>query len=136
MNGTTSRRNIIKALAAVGALPLAGVAAYAQPKSFLVFFDFGSKDPSTLAKALIDDIGKAIGPNSRVTIIGNTDTAEAQPSKLGLDRAIAVLNQLASRQMSESVRFSVYSNGALVQLVKTGPSTREPQNRRVEITIG
>ena len=85
------------------------------PPSFMVFFDW---DRPNLSAQAMNTIKQAAGAykakgNVRITATGHTDTSGAPAYNMALSLRRA-------------------EQGLLVQ---TGPSVREPQNRRVEIVI-
>jgi OOP family OmpA-OmpF porin len=127
-----------RALQAIGGVVVAQNlvgSAQAKPEGFNVFFDFGKRELSPSAMPLIDAIRSTVKSKARVTIAGHCDTAESEPGKLGLTRAVEVLKALAEPGLPAGVQFTVLNNVAANQMVKTGPNTKEPQNRRVVITV-
>ena len=73
---------------------------------------------------------------ARVTAIGHTDTTgtEAYNMALSLRRANAVKDALVKLGVPAAATTTV-GRGEAGLLVQTGDGVREPQNRRVEITI-
>ncbi len=135
MQHALNRRSVLKCGAALSLLPLSGLVAAARPYNFNLFFDFESTQISTGAAELADLIARQILPISRVTLSGHTDTAETQPERLSYARGNEVLKYFLRKQSLTRVRFNVVSSGTSALLVKTGPNTKEPQNRRVEISM-
>lgn len=128
------RRTLLQGAAACGLLAL--TPARARPQSLNVFFDFESAELSGAAAALADAAAGEIMPGGRVLLVGYTDTAEANPERLSYARGNAVLKHFLRKQALVRVRFDVVTGGISAPLVRTGPNTKEPQNRRVEIVLG
>jgi OmpA-OmpF porin, OOP family len=129
------RRNFIKLAAGACAFWITSVQAQSKADGFNIFFDFGVSELTDSAKRLLDTLTEAILPSARVTILGNCDSAEAEPEKLGFARANAVLTHLLRHKSMAKVRFNVVNEGATKPMVQTPPNTREPRNRRVEIVV-
>ena len=111
LNGTISNNNF----SLMVGLQLKFGSAPAAPPSFMVLFDW---DRSNLSAQALNTIKQAAGAykakgNARITATGHTDTSGAPAYNMALSLRRA-------------------EQGLLVQ---TGPSVREPQNRRVEIVI-
>jgi len=122
------------ALAAhVAAAPLTAATA---AESVMLFFDFGKKDLPASAKPLVEAIKSLIKPNAQVLLTGHCDNAEAKPDVLALARAVEALKQLSAAGLPAGVRVTVTSAANTRPLVPTAANMREPQNRRVEVTVG
>lgn len=126
------RRTAIYALGAVAVLPVFGGAALAQSggNTVMIHFDAGRSDIAASAKKLVEVIVSLIKPNAQVSIEGHADKAEANPEKLALARATAVLSQIAALGAPAGVKFTITGKGATIV---GGPEA--PRNRRVVITI-
>jgi outer membrane protein OmpA-like peptidoglycan-associated protein len=129
------RRKFLKLIAAAMLVQAHPAAAQSNAETFNVFFDFGKGEVAADAKKLLDRIVEIIPPTARVTLSGHCDSAELEPEKLGFTRANAVLTHLLRHQSMSKVRFNVVNEGASKPLVQAPPRTREPRNRRVEVSI-
>ena len=114
-------------------------------RSYLVFFDWDKADLTNRARTVINTAAKAAThiALTRITVSGYTDNTSAHPGqkagldynlKLSLRRAEVVKAELIRDGVQKSV-ISIYGYGQADPIVKTGPNTREPQNRRVEIVL-
>lgn len=110
----------------------------AAPQSFMVFFDW---DRSNLSQQAVQVIGQAVAAfkargAARIVATGHTDTSgpENYNMALSLRRANAVKNELV-RQGVPADAITVNGRGEQGLLVQTGDGVREPQNRRVELSI-
>src|SRR5258705_567351 len=108
------------------------------PPSFMVFFDW---DRSNLSAQALNTIKQAAAAfkskgNARITATGHTDTSgpEAYNMALSLRRANAVKDALVKEGVPAAAITTV-GRGEAGLLVQTGDGVREPQNRRVEVTI-
>ncbi len=135
MQHALNRRSILKIGAALGLLPLSSLAVTGRPYSFNLFFDFESTQLTAGAAELADLVARQILPIARVTLSGHADTAETHPERLSYSRGNEVLKYFLRKQSLARVRFNVVTSGTSALLVKTGPNIREPQNRRVEISM-
>lgn len=135
MQHALNRRRVLQLAAAFGLLPVSSLAAPSRPYSFNIFFDFESTQLTAGAAELADLVARQILPIARVTLSGHADTAEAYPERISYARGNEVLKYFLRKQSLARVRFNVVTSGASALLVKTGPNTREPQNRRVEISL-
>lgn len=134
MSCLASRRTILQGAMACSILAL--TPARARVQSLNVFFDFESAELSGDAAQLADRLANEIMPGGRVLLIGHADTAEAQPERISYARGNSVLKHFLRKQALIRVRFDVVTGGISAPLVRTGPNTKEPQNRRVEIVLG
>lgn len=104
----------------------------------ILFFDFDSAELAGEAKQLIAQAADPARQNGQTVLglAGHTDRAGSNPYNmaLGQRRAEAVQRELESLGVSGS-RISVQSFGEDQTRVDTLDGQREPQNRRVEITI-
>ncbi|MGH1403371.1 MAG: OmpA family protein [Alphaproteobacteria bacterium] len=105
---------------------------------YLVFFNWDSSELSAGASNVIDAVATEIAKNtpSQVNISGHADTSgDAEYNKrLAFKRANAVRDALISRGVNADI-LSVESLGEEELLVQTIDNTREPANRRVNITF-
>jgi outer membrane protein OmpA-like peptidoglycan-associated protein len=135
MQTAPSRRSVLQLAVAFSLFPLTSVSASLQPRTFNIFFDFESTEMSPGAAELADTLAREILPSARVTLAGNADTAETRPDNISYARGNEVLKHFLRKQSLVKVRFNVVANGISRPLIRTGPNIREPQNRRVEVTI-
>lgn len=109
-----------------------------EPASFLVFFDFDDASVNDGASQVLSLVNSKFGDykDGQVSLVGHTDTSgpAAYNEKLSLDRANNVRFQLIEMGVPAS-RISVEAKGESEPLEATGDGVRNPQNRRVEITI-
>lgn len=135
MRNAPSRRNVLQLAAAFSLFQVSPLFASAGSGNFNIFFDFESTELSAAAAQLADVVAREILPIARVTLVGHADTAEAQPERISYARGNEVLKYFLRKQSLARVRFNVVSGGIAEPLVKTGPNTKEPRNRRVEIRL-
>jgi outer membrane protein OmpA-like peptidoglycan-associated protein len=110
----------------------------APARSYLVFFDWDRADLSARAKQII---GEAAANSSKVQLTqievngyaDRTGTA-AYNMKLSRRRADNVAAELVRDGVDQKLIY-IQAFGDTRPLVPTGPNTREPQNRRVEIIL-
>ncbi len=119
--------------------PAPAVAPAAAPsRSYLVFFDWDKATLTDRARGII----KEAADNSRkvqytkIEVNGFTDTSGTPAYNKGLSvrRAQAVAAELVKNGVARN-SIAIQGFGDTKLLVPTGPNTREPQNRRVEIII-
>jgi hypothetical protein len=133
---------------AIGGLLIVGapvVSVWACTESWLTFFDFESDSVSPQALATIDAFSKRFGKGSsslspqclRVKVTGHNDRAEGEISgdTFGLQRGNAIRDALVARGIA-SGSIEVRTAGPRAPMVPTASGTKEPQNRRVELTWG
>jgi outer membrane protein OmpA-like peptidoglycan-associated protein len=130
-----NRRRVLQFAAVYCVVPLAPAFAARPKPPFNIFFDFESAELSPAAAEVADALAREILPSARVTLFGNADTAEARPDRLSYARGNEVLKHFLRKPSLMKVRFNVVTKGASAPLVQTGPNTKEPQNRRVEVII-
>jgi OmpA-OmpF porin, OOP family len=135
MQFSPNRRSVLQFAAAYGLLSVAPAFAQLQSRPFNIFFDFESTELSAAAAELADRLAREILPSARVTLAGNADTAEAQPDRISYARGNEVLKHFLRKPSLMKVRFNVVTNGISTPLIRTGPNIKEPQNRRVEVTM-
>jgi outer membrane protein OmpA-like peptidoglycan-associated protein len=128
---------------AFGAAP-APVAAMPMPmadmgaKTFLVFFDWDKADLTARGEGIVRDAAAYSTKTqyTRIDVDGNADTSGTPGYNQGLSerRAHVVAAELVRDGVPQNV-ISMHAYGDTKLLVPTGPNTREPQNRRVEIVF-
>ncbi|MEM9046136.1 MAG: OmpA family protein, partial [Pseudomonadota bacterium] len=108
------------------------------PKRFLVFFGFNQTSLTEKARAKLDEVVAAVQSmgTTAMSIVGHTDTVGSASYNQGLSerRARRVANALVDRGIS-SDGMTLAGRGFNELAVPTGPNVREPDNRRVEITL-
>jgi outer membrane protein OmpA-like peptidoglycan-associated protein len=118
----------------------APVAAPAPPpaRTYLVFFDWDKADLSDRARGIIGEAASAVGKTqtTRIEVTGYTDNTGTPKYNLGLSvrRAQNVEAELVKDGVPAN-EINVQGLGESNPLVPTGPQTREPQNRRVQIVL-
>ena len=104
----------------------------------IVFFDFDSSTPPAEAGQTIDIAAKNAAECGwrSLSVAGHTDRSgsDAYNDALSLRRAEAVASLMQSRGVSRDV-LVVSAHGEGEPRVPTADGVREPQNRRVEITV-
>ncbi len=118
--------------------PMVEPAAPVTAGPIMLFFDWDSSELSAEARQLI---AQAVDPArqqgmSRLDVSGHADRSGTGPynQALGLKRARAVQRELETMGVDRA-RIAVQSFGEDRSLVDTVDGQREPQNRRVEISI-
>ncbi len=108
------------------------------PGPFVVFFDFDEAEITPEAATIIRNAAEAYKKFGVASInaVGHTDKAgrDSYNDKLSNARAEAVKAELARNGVSMD-KISVSGEGESMPLVATDDGAREPQNRRVEITL-
>lgn len=114
-------------------------------RSYLVFFDWDKADLTARARSIVAVAAQATTHTSltRILVSGYTDNSSAFPGqkrgeaynmKLSLRRAETVKAELV-RDGVPGTAIDIHGYGEQNPLVKTGPNTKEAQNRRVEIVF-
>jgi outer membrane protein OmpA-like peptidoglycan-associated protein len=108
------------------------------PRHFLLYFFTDSTRLKPESEIVLRDALRFVKsrPAPDVTVIGHTDTKYTARSNfaLGLNRAKAIRDRLVAIGLDR--RFvSVASHGEADLLVRTRDDTREPRNRRVEVSV-
>jgi outer membrane protein OmpA-like peptidoglycan-associated protein len=108
------------------------------PRHFLLYFFTDSTQLKPESDILLSEVLRFVKsrPAPDVTVIGHTDTFYTARTNfvLGLNRAKAIRNRLVGIGLDR--RFvSVASHGEADLLVRTPDDTREPRNRRVEVSV-
>lgn len=116
----------------------------AHSRSYLVFFNWDEARLTPRARQIVSEAAKASSyvQNTRIEVDGYTDSSAAHPGargkaynmKLSIRRAQSVKAELIRDGVSAST-IEIRGYGDTHPLVPTGPNTREPQNRRVEIVF-
>jgi outer membrane protein OmpA-like peptidoglycan-associated protein len=133
-----SRRQVVLGAAALLLVRFSGKAAFAEPRTFFIFFDKESSELLPSAKQILAVINPLIKPNTRTTIVGHCDTSESEPDKLSLARATAVhaalVDVMSITKPNGAILFTS-GKGTSEPQKQTGPNVPEPVNRYVSITI-
>ncbi len=107
-------------------------------KTFLVFFDWDKYNLTARSEGIVRDAASysTHSQYTRIDVDGNTDTSGSPGYNQGLSerRAHTVAAELVRDGVPQNV-ISMHAYGDTKLLVPTGPNTREPQNRRVEIVF-
>lgn len=103
-----------------------------------LFFDVDSSTINPQSRSTLDNLADTLSrlPHERILIVGHTDTSRSRSYSYGLSRRMArsVADYLASRGVMLN-RMEELGVGWSRPLIRTAPRTREPRNRRVEVTI-
>jgi len=99
-------------------------------------FDVGCADIKPKMRPVLDEIGRNLDPNVRVTIIGHTDNTgnDGINDPLSLERAEAVRDYLSTRGV-RSTRMAIEGRGSRQPLGSNASETGRAGNRRVEIFL-
>lgn len=110
-----------------------------EVRTYMVFFDWDKSDLSAQALATIGQAATAFknGGQPAITAVGHTDTSGPDQYNMALSmrRAVAVKDALV-REGVPPTSVAVEGRGESELLVQTGDGVREPQNRRVVISMG
>jgi outer membrane protein OmpA-like peptidoglycan-associated protein len=110
----------------------------AIPRRFTLNFRFESEELTDGSRAVVPEVLKAVKEYAvpEVVVIGHTDTLGTPQANidLGLKRATTVRDILVQAGLEAST-IEVRSHGEGDPLIRTPDSTREPRNRRVEISV-
>ena len=101
-----------------------------------VSFDSGRADIKPQMRPVLDEIGRNLDPNVRVTIVGHTDSTggDAINEPLSRERAAAVRDYLGTRGLTSS-RVSVAGRGSHEPVASNDTDSGRAANRRVEIFL-
>jgi outer membrane protein OmpA-like peptidoglycan-associated protein len=120
------------------AKPAAAAPAATTARPFLIFFDWDRYNITDSARPTLNEISNTIkaNPNANVRIAGHADRSGPDAYNLALSRrrADAVMTALQQQGLQRN-RATVEYFGEARPLVETADGVREPQNRRVEVTI-
>ncbi|GBR62968.1 OmpA family protein [Acetobacter syzygii] len=126
------------------AAPVIAAPAPLPARSYLVFFDWDKAVLSTRARQIVAEAAQASThvQTTRIEVNGYTDNSAAHPGPRGekynlglsLHRAESVKAELIHDGVPAAA-IDIHGYGEAHPLVPTGPNTREPQNRRVEIIL-
>ena len=113
-------------------------AAPRPPRSFLLYFQFGSDKLTPESEAELPQILATIReyPAAEVTVIGHTDRVGSEPTNLALgrERAEAIRTRLVTIGIPPGM-VDATSHGEKNPLVPTADEVPEPRNRRVEVMV-
>jgi OOP family OmpA-OmpF porin len=116
----------------------APVPAPAPARTYLVFFDWDKDVLTARAKQIIADAAAASTKVAvtRIDVGGHADNTGTPQYNMGLSlrRANNVAAELVRLGVPKNI-IDIKAYGDTRPLVPTGPQTREPQNRRVEIVL-
>ncbi|MFW7266958.1 OmpA family protein [Gluconacetobacter sp. Hr-1-5] len=113
-------------------------------RTYLVFFDWDRSDLTSRAREIVAEAAQASThvQTTRIEVNGYTDNSAAHPGPRGEKYNLGLSERRAQSVKAELIRDGVPANaidihgyGEAHPLVPTGPNTREPQNRRVEIIL-
>jgi OOP family OmpA-OmpF porin len=124
--------------------PVVPAAPPAEARTYLVFFDWDKSVLTSRAREIVAQAAQASThvQTTRIEVNGYTDTSSIHGGARG-----ARYNQGLSVRRAQSVKaelirdgvpgsaIDIHGYGESHPLVATGPNTREPQNRRVEIIL-
>ena len=120
---------------------LFGAALAAQPEqavNFILYFKTGSSELTDASAALLPRIIETIKERHSVdtSVVGHTDTTGSDDYnfRLSSQRAEDVAEMLIQAGVDRGI-MEITSHGEKNLLVPTGDETREPKNRRVEVTV-
>ena len=125
------------------ALAAAAAPAPVPARSYLVFFDWNQYALTSRARQIVVEAAHATSyvHTTRINVNGYTDSSAA-PGPAGQKYNYALSVKRARSVEAELIRNGVPASEIVIRgygdsnpLVPTGPNTREPQNRRVEIIL-
>jgi outer membrane protein OmpA-like peptidoglycan-associated protein len=101
-----------------------------------VSFDTGRADIKPQMRPVLDELGRNLDPNVRVTVVGHTDAtgSDAINEPLSRQRAEAVRDYLAARGLNAQ-RVSVLGRGSREPIASNDTDDGRAANRRVEIFL-
>lgn len=106
---------------------------------FVVYFDFNKSQLDESARTIIAAAVKTAKTNGwvKVLVTGHTDTVGTQSynTRLSTARARAVREEMI-RDGMDGTSITILGAGWFDPVVSTGPSQREPRNRRAVISLG
>ena len=138
VSGLIGLRYAFGATAAPMAAAPAAVPAPAPARTYLVFFDWDKADLPPRARQIIADAASASTKvaTTKIEVGGHADRTgtAAYNQQLSMRRAQAVAAELVRLGVARNA-IDINAFGDTRPLVATAASTREPQNRRVEIVL-
>ncbi|WP_457424485.1 OmpA family protein [Roseateles sp. P5_E7] len=101
-----------------------------------VSFDTGRADIRPQMRPVLDEIGRNLDANVRVTVVGHTDSTGSDQinDPLSRERALAVRDYLGARGVSSS-RVSITGRGSHEPVASNDTDAGRAANRRVEIFL-
>ncbi len=101
-----------------------------------VSFDVGRADIKPQMRPVLDEVGRALEPGVRITIVGHTDSTggDAINDPLSRERAQSVRDYLATRGMPAE-RVSVQGRGSREPVATNDTDSGRAANRRVEVFL-
>ena len=101
-----------------------------------VSFDTGRADVKPQMRSVLDQFAQGLDANSRVTIVGHTDStgSDAINDPLSRQRAEAVRNYIETRGVASS-RIDVVGRGSREPVASNDSDAGRAQNRRVELFL-
>ncbi len=116
----------------------------AEARTYLVFFDWDRSDLTARAREIVAEAAQASThvQTTRIEVDGYTDNSSIHGGARGARYNQGLSVRRATSVRAELVRdgvpggaIAIHGYGETHPLVATGPNTREPQNRRVEIIL-
>jgi len=101
-----------------------------------VSFDVGRADIKPQMRPVLDEVGRALEPGVRITIVGHTDSTggDAINDPLSRERAQSVRDYLSARGMPAE-RVSVQGRGSREPVATNDTDSGRAANRRVEVFL-
>ncbi len=124
--------------------PVVPAAPPAEARTYLVFFDWDRSDLTPRAREIVAQAAQASThvQTTRIEVDGYTDNSSIHGGARGARYNLGLSIRRAQSVKAELIRDGVpgsaidtHGFGETHPLVATGPDTREPQNRRVEIVL-
>lgn len=110
----------------------------APPKTYRLYFKNDSAELMPDSRAAFEQVFADVASRQspELVVTGHTDTVGTveDNDQLSLERAIAVSELFVQRGIPRTT-ISVAGRGARELAIPTGDNTREPRNRRVEVTV-
>ncbi|TPW34480.1 OmpA family protein, partial [Oecophyllibacter saccharovorans] len=113
-------------------------------RTYLVFFDWDRYNLTSRAREIVAQAAQASThvQTTRIEVNGYTDTSHAGSAAAGARYNMGLSLRRANSVKAELIRdgvpasaIDIHGYGESHPLVATGPNSREPQNRRVEIIL-
>ncbi|MCQ8279793.1 OmpA family protein [Acetobacteraceae bacterium KSS8] len=124
--------------------PVVPAAPPAEARTYLVFFDWDRSDLTPRAREIVAQAAQASThvQTTRIEVNGYTDNSSIHGGVRGARYNMGLSIRRAQSVKAELIRdgvpgsaIDIHGYGETHPLVATGPNTREPQNRRVEIIL-